>query len=676
MSTTRHPAARSAGRAAAPVAQERARPPPRSSRAEAAAGCAGPSPRRRAAARRTPAPRARATVGRARPARPAGGRPSRLPIAAAIQSRGDGLSPLGREDTTERPSPRARAGPRPPSGSRTSAENGERSCAAHFGVHRDLYSHRRRPAGGGADDRMSAHLADCHLHFEGCLPEETVCALAARAEHRFADPAVFSEARRSVARRRRAFCRSTRRYAGSSAVRTTTPRRRAPSPIGSAGDGSGVRRGLRVAGDLRALRPPGRRVPRGHRRGVRGRGLGPGRDAGSSSTPSASGDPNRRSASSTSTRAGRFRKSSASDSAATRRRFRPPRSRRPICGPVPSDCGPPCTPANGRERRPSRTRSTRCGPTGSITGSRRSSRPRARLPTGRGRHDPLCRAVEQPGDGRGRDPRGSSARPPSPGRRARGDRGRRPGALWNVDAPGVPARRRRARPDAGRAARLRGELLAVRLLSRGREARGLERARRRRRLSRRPPSRASSRRGRGSARRRRRSETSRRRVRRALREKAVHCVRDRAAATAPPPPCHRRLRRGGGTRRFRPRTTSGSPPAVVPMTGTPQAMASSAASPNDSASEGSRKSFAIGQDRLDRSDVAEKRRPVGEAAAARPGAPPATRSGPSPIRRSRAGISRRTRSKTASTSADPLDRTEVRDVDEDRARPGGKSAAA
>lgn len=45
---------------------------------------------------------------------------------------------------------------------------------------------------------MSAHLADCHLHFEGCLPEETVCALAARSKHRFADPAVFSEARRSV----------------------------------------------------------------------------------------------------------------------------------------------------------------------------------------------------------------------------------------------------------------------------------------------------------------------------------------------------------------------------------------------------------------------------------------------------------------------------------------------
>ena len=42
---------------------------------------------------------------------------------------------------------------------------------------------------------MTRFLADCHLHFEGCLPEETVRALAARAGHRFADPAVFQRAR-------------------------------------------------------------------------------------------------------------------------------------------------------------------------------------------------------------------------------------------------------------------------------------------------------------------------------------------------------------------------------------------------------------------------------------------------------------------------------------------------
>ncbi|MGE5278264.1 MAG: adenosine deaminase [Acidobacteriota bacterium] len=45
---------------------------------------------------------------------------------------------------------------------------------------------------------MNRFLADCHLHFEGCLPEETVRALAARAGHRFADPAVFERARSQV----------------------------------------------------------------------------------------------------------------------------------------------------------------------------------------------------------------------------------------------------------------------------------------------------------------------------------------------------------------------------------------------------------------------------------------------------------------------------------------------
>jgi adenosine deaminase len=42
---------------------------------------------------------------------------------------------------------------------------------------------------------VSRFLADCHLHFEGCLPEERIRALATRAGHRFADPAVFERAR-------------------------------------------------------------------------------------------------------------------------------------------------------------------------------------------------------------------------------------------------------------------------------------------------------------------------------------------------------------------------------------------------------------------------------------------------------------------------------------------------
>jgi adenosine deaminase len=45
---------------------------------------------------------------------------------------------------------------------------------------------------------MNRFLADCHLHFEGCLPEETVLALAARAGHRFADPAAFAKERSEI----------------------------------------------------------------------------------------------------------------------------------------------------------------------------------------------------------------------------------------------------------------------------------------------------------------------------------------------------------------------------------------------------------------------------------------------------------------------------------------------
>ena len=41
-------------------------------------------------------------------------------------------------------------------------------------------------------------LADCHLHFEGSLPPETLRALAERAGHRFGDAAAFEEARASV----------------------------------------------------------------------------------------------------------------------------------------------------------------------------------------------------------------------------------------------------------------------------------------------------------------------------------------------------------------------------------------------------------------------------------------------------------------------------------------------
>jgi adenosine deaminase len=44
----------------------------------------------------------------------------------------------------------------------------------------------------------SYRLADCHLHFEGSLPAETLEKLAGRAGHAFADPAAFEAARSAV----------------------------------------------------------------------------------------------------------------------------------------------------------------------------------------------------------------------------------------------------------------------------------------------------------------------------------------------------------------------------------------------------------------------------------------------------------------------------------------------
>ena len=44
----------------------------------------------------------------------------------------------------------------------------------------------------------SPFLADCHLHFEGCLPTAEIARLAARSGHPFADLSAFESARRSV----------------------------------------------------------------------------------------------------------------------------------------------------------------------------------------------------------------------------------------------------------------------------------------------------------------------------------------------------------------------------------------------------------------------------------------------------------------------------------------------
>ncbi len=41
-------------------------------------------------------------------------------------------------------------------------------------------------------------LADCHLHFEGCLPEETIRRLAAAAGHRYEAPGVFETERSRI----------------------------------------------------------------------------------------------------------------------------------------------------------------------------------------------------------------------------------------------------------------------------------------------------------------------------------------------------------------------------------------------------------------------------------------------------------------------------------------------
>ena len=48
------------------------------------------------------------------------------------------------------------------------------------------------------ENTVPLSLADCHLHFEGCLPRAEIASLAARAGHPFADPAAFEAARASV----------------------------------------------------------------------------------------------------------------------------------------------------------------------------------------------------------------------------------------------------------------------------------------------------------------------------------------------------------------------------------------------------------------------------------------------------------------------------------------------
>lgn len=46
--------------------------------------------------------------------------------------------------------------------------------------------------------RAAPFLADCHLHFEGCLPTAEIARLASRSNHPFAELAAFDSARRNV----------------------------------------------------------------------------------------------------------------------------------------------------------------------------------------------------------------------------------------------------------------------------------------------------------------------------------------------------------------------------------------------------------------------------------------------------------------------------------------------
>ena len=111
-------------------------------------------------------------------------------------------------------------------------------------------------------------LADCHLHFEGSLPREFLARLAGRAGHAFRDLAVFEERRRGV-RDAAGFlllfaevCRLFRRpedYAEAARARRGARRRR-----------RGVRRDLRVSGDLHPHGAPAGGVPGRDRRGVPG----------------------------------------------------------------------------------------------------------------------------------------------------------------------------------------------------------------------------------------------------------------------------------------------------------------------------------------------------------------------------------------------------------------------
>ena len=99
-------------------------------------------------------------------------------------------------------------------------------------------------------------------------------------------------------------------------------------------------------------------------------------------------------------------------------------------------------------------------------------------------------------------------------------------------------------------------------------------------------------------------------------------------------PCPRCRRPAAGTRVSACLTTSGSPPASEPTTGTPQAIASSAERPNDSSSEGSRNTSATPASSSMRSCAPEEAHAVGRARAGAPA--PAPRPAPGPRRPSAA----------------------------------------
>ena len=217
-------------------------------------GCGGSTARRRARSR--PAARtSRASQRRARPPRASrsrkrerGGRPHGDPDGRDPGPGGRDQAPEERCYDQARHIRRRRAHEHV---QKEREESGRGACRGNCGLRAGNCELKMPP--------VSRSVADCHLHFEGCLPSEEIARLAGRAGHRFAVRGGVRGVPRVRPRRGRV-PRALRRSLPALPRPGGLRRRRARGGRRSGRRRRGLRRGLRLARDLHAHRAR-RRAP-------------------------------------------------------------------------------------------------------------------------------------------------------------------------------------------------------------------------------------------------------------------------------------------------------------------------------------------------------------------------------------------------------------------------------